>query len=163
MGFQKFQLIILFLIFASAASLPSEYSAVGHDFNEFVSEERVLELFQRWKDKHGKAYTHTGEAEMRLKNFKNNLEYILEKKNNPSGHVVGLNKFADMSNEEFRETYLKKIQKPTGKAFGNAKSNSHKTVQSCEAPSSLDWRKRGIVTPVKDQGSCGTFSSSFST
>lgn len=156
MGFQKFQLVILFLILASAASLPSEYSVVGHDFNEFVSEERVLELFQRWKDKHGKAYTHTGEAERRFKNFKNNLEYIVEKKNNPSGHVVGLNKFADMSNEEFRETYLKKIQKPTSKAFGNAKSNSHKTVQSCEAPSSLDWRKRGIVTPVKDQGSCGS-------
>lgn len=158
-----FQLAILFLILASAASLPSEHSIIGHDFNEFVSEERVFELFQRWKDKHGKAYKHTEEAERRFRNFKNNLEYVVEKKNNPGGHVVGLNKFADMSNEEFREIYLKKIQKPIGKAIGNAKSNLHKTVQSCEAPSSLDWRKRGIVTPVKDQGSCGTSCSSFLT
>ncbi|KAL5575223.1 hypothetical protein UlMin_016922 [Ulmus minor] len=162
MGSKKIQLGFLFLIWASltclSSSLPSEYSIVGHEPESFPSEERLVELFQRWKEKHRKAYRHAEEAEKRFENFKRNLKYILEKNaksKSPFAHKVGLNRFADMSNEEYRSVYLSKVKKPIGK-----KSNLRRSVkgklQSCDASSSLDWRKKGVVTAVKDQGNCGS-------
>uniref|UniRef100_A0A5B6ZEN8 Putative low-temperature-induced cysteine proteinase-like n=1 Tax=Davidia involucrata TaxID=16924 RepID=A0A5B6ZEN8_DAVIN len=163
MGTQKSQLALLFLIWASSiclsSSLPSEFSIVGHT-EEFVSEERVAELFQQWKEKHGKVYKHAQEADKRLENFRNNLKYIMEKnskRKSPSGHLVGLNKFADMSNEEFKQVYISKIKKPISKTETVRRRGSQgKAATACEAPSSLDWRKYGIVTAVKDQGDCGS-------
>ena len=165
MGFQRSVLVFFFLILASltclSSSLPSEYSIVEHDLDAFLSEERVLEIFQRWKEKHRKVYQHAEEAEKRFEKFKRNLKYILERnakrKSTKGEHRVGLNKFADMSNEEFRKAYLSKVKKPINKGSILSR-NMRRKVKSCDAPSSLDWRNDGIVTGVKDQGSCGKFS-----
>ncbi|KAF5728728.1 Xylem bark cysteine peptidase 3 isoform 1 [Tripterygium wilfordii] len=156
MDSQKCSLAIFLLLSALLASLTfglsSEYSIVGNDFDNFVSEGRVIELFQQWKEMHRKVYKYTEEAEKRFQAFKRNLRYVVEKNSKVlrGGHVVGLNKFADLSNEEFREVYLAKVKKPINRMSVQRK------VHSCEAPSSLDWRKRGVVTAVKDQGSCGS-------
>ncbi|XP_059669794.1 low-temperature-induced cysteine proteinase-like [Cornus florida] len=166
MGTQKIQLALVFLIWASlsclSSSLPSEFSIVDQS-KELVSEERIAELFEQWKQKHGKVYKHVQEAEKRFHNFKNNLKYILEKnskKMSSSGHTVGLNKFADLSNEEFKAVYTSKIKKPLNNTSFDGQSRRNvqgkARTASCDAPSSLDWRKYGIVTGVKDQGSCGS-------
>lgn len=160
MGSQKILLALLFFIWVSlecsSSSLPSEYSIVGDDrSDQFPSEEGVVELFGRWKEKHRKVYKHAEEAERRFENFKRNLKYVLEKNNakrrSPSSHRVGLNRFADLSNEEFRKVYMSNVKKPINKRSMQGR------MQSCEAPSALDWRKRGVVTAVKDQGDCGKF------
>ncbi|XVE51469.1 hypothetical protein DITRI_Ditri02bG0043300 [Diplodiscus trichospermus] len=164
MGFQRSLLAFLFLILASltclSSSLPSEYSIVENDLDTFLSDERVLQIFQQWKEKYRQVYQHAEEAEKRYENFKRNLKYILERnakirESTNGGHRVGLNKFADMSNEEFRKTYLSKVKKPINKGTTLSRIMRRK-VQSCDAPSSLDWRNYGIVTGVKDQGSCGS-------
>lgn len=157
--FTRLLTILLFtfasLICISFSQLPTEYSIVGHNLDVLLSEERVREVFEQWKLKHKKIYTQADEAIKRYENFKSNLEYIVEKNSKKklgnNGHFVGLNKFADMSNEEFRKFYLSKVKKPIVKNVIRTGID-----QSCEAPSSLDWRKRGVVTGVKDQGSCGS-------
>jgi C1A family cysteine protease len=131
----------------------------------------VIELFQRWKEEHRRVYRHAEEAEKRFENFRRNLKYIIEtnaKKRSsasPKAHRLGLNRFADMSNEEFRQMYISKVKKPVKKVSNTLISRSmQEKVQSCDdAPSSLDWRNKGIVTPIKDQGSCGKFLSSWIT
>lgn len=167
MGSPKIQLALLFFIWVSlecsSYSLPSEYFVVGQDqLDQFPSAERVAELFKRWKEKHGKAYNHAEEAERRFENFKRNLKYVLEKNNanarSSNSHRVGLNKFADLRNEEFREVYLSNVKKPINRRnFDDLRRIMQGRIQSCEAPSALDWRKRGVVTGVKDQGDCGKF------
>lgn len=165
MGSQKIQLAILFSIWASITclsfSLPSEYSILGHDgLEKFPSEERLIELFQGWKEKHRRVYRHVEEAEKRFENFRRNLKYIIERNaERKAGYRVGLNRFADMSNEEFREMYISKVKKPFSKKSNTLISGSmQEKLQSCDdAPSSLDWRNKGIVTGMKDQGSCGKF------
>lgn len=66
-----------------------------------------------------------------------------------SGHVLGLNKFADMSNEEFKKVYSRKLKK-------SIRTGRTSVTTSCETPASMDWRKRGAVTAIKDQGNCGS-------
>lgn len=131
-------------------SLSVEFSIAG-DSDEFLSEERVSEFFELWKEEQGKVYKHFQEAEKRFQNFRKNLRYIMEKNSQrhfSSGHILGLNKFADMSNEEFKKVYSRKLRKPIRTARTSA-------TTACETPASLDWRKRGAVTAVKDQGNCG--------
>ncbi|KAB5560702.1 hypothetical protein DKX38_005659 [Salix brachista] len=163
MDFKKSQMVhTIFLLLAVltclSSSLPSEYSIVGNDFSELLSDDRIVEIFQQWRERHQKAYKHVEEAERRFANFKRNLKYIIEKtgKETALRHRVGLNKFADLSNEEFRELYLSKVKKPISKRSINADDRSQRSLQSCAAPSSLDWRKKGVVTAVKDQGDCGS-------
>lgn len=122
----------------------------------------MVELFQRWKEKHRKVYRHSEEAERRFENFKRNLKYILEKNNgersrSENGHKLGLNRFADMSNEEFRKVYLSRVKRPGNKTRNPISRSLNGKSSSCDAPSSLDWRKKGAVTGVKDQGDCGKF------
>lgn len=159
-------LFSLFLIWASIncarCILPSEYSILGADLEVALSEERVVELFRRWQAQHRKVYLNQGEAETRLVNFRRNLKYVLEKnsgRKSATSQSVGLNRFADLSNEEFREVYLSKVKKPASKKWGGPQRGKRESrvnaIKSCDAPSSLDWRNYGIVTGVKDQGSCG--------
>lgn len=159
----KIQLLLLFLFWCSTAFLclgiPSEYSILAFELNKLPSEERLVELFQSWKEEHQKFYTHPEEAALRLENFKRNLKHIVEKnamRNSPHGHVLGLNRFADLSNEEFKNKFISKVKMPFNKRNSLTSSGLHLKDDSCEdAPSSLDWRKKGAVTGVKDQGDCG--------
>lgn len=163
MGTPKLQLSLLFFIWVSStclsSTLPADFSIVNRPAaGESISEERVAQLFQQWKEKYGKVYKHALEAEKRFRNFRNNLKYVMEKNRNRnrdrSEFSVGLNKFADLSNEEFREIYTSKVRKPSNKTM-TVERRGKKGVVACEGPSSLDWRKYGVVTAMKDQGSCG--------
>ncbi|GAB2301212.1 hypothetical protein Dimus_035246 [Dionaea muscipula] len=160
---------------AWALPLPSEYSIAGSGYDPkddvVGSEDRIAQLiFQQWKQKHGKVYKHAEEAAKRLDNFKRNLKYVIDKNNSNrrrsnnsvTGHTVGLNRFADLSNEEFKDMYLSKVKKPVHKISSMNRTRINnimrqtRGVRSCDAPSSLDWRKKGVVTGVKDQGDCGS-------
>ncbi|CAB4266568.1 unnamed protein product [Prunus armeniaca] len=111
MGSHKIELAFAFFIWASLAcfsscnSLPSEYSIVEQNevLNNFPTEEKVVELFRLWKQKHGKVYRHAEESERMFENFKRNLKFELEKtakkraaNNAHDSQRVGLNRFADM-------------------------------------------------------------------
>lgn len=159
---KKNLLVFLSLIWGSCTFLcygiPSEYSIVAFDLEKLPSEEQVVELFQQWKEDHQKYYRHPEETALRLENFKRNLKYIVERnamQNSPISHRLGLNRFADMSNEEFKNKFISKVKKPLNK---KRSSGLHVKDVFCEdAPHSLDWRKKGALTGVKDQGSCGKY------
>ncbi|KAJ6979264.1 low-temperature-induced cysteine proteinase-like [Populus alba x Populus x berolinensis] len=150
--------LLLALLTCLSSSHPDEHPIVVNDFGELVSEESIIEIFRQWRDRHQKVYEHAAESEKRYRNFKRNLKYIIEKtgkKTAALGHRVGLNKFADLSNEEFKELYLSKVKKPINKR-SIARDWRQSNLQTCDAPSTLDWRKKGVVTAVKDQGDCGS-------
>ncbi|XP_010276986.1 PREDICTED: ervatamin-B-like [Nelumbo nucifera] len=137
--------------------IPGEYSIMGYDFVGYDLddiEEGVALIFERWTEKHGKVYTSTEEKDRRFKIFQSNLAYIINwnSKRSPTDHTMGLNQFSDMSFEEFSNVRLSSVN-PTESLLETI-SKGVKTT--CTHPSSFDWRSQGVVTPVKNQGACGS-------
>ncbi|XP_034941110.1 cathepsin L [Chelonus insularis] len=124
----------------------------------------VIEEWNAFKLQHKKQYETPTEESMRMKIFSNN-KYHIAKHN--SKYEMGLvpfklaiNKYSDMLHHEFihtlngfnRTASNKKNLKGTKKLRGATfVSPAH-----VEFPKHVDWRKLGAVTPVKDQGHCGS-------
>lgn len=83
--------------------------------------------------------------------FKNNLIEVLAADDFSGDHTIGITKFSDLTKEEFKTQYLT-LQTP------NSWCQAGKSLRFGEeaAPASVDWRTTGGVSPVKDQGSCGS-------
>ncbi|KAK8579302.1 hypothetical protein V6N12_069629 [Hibiscus sabdariffa] len=118
-----------------------------------IHETAIVEKHEQWMDDYGRKYKSNLEKEKRLDIFKENLEYI-ESFNNGGNRSfkLGLNEFADMTHDEFIATH-------TGYKMPDNLTKSGSTSFMYEnfagASTSLDWRDKGAVTPVKYQRSCG--------
>lgn len=62
---------------------------------------------------------------------------------------MGVNKFSDWTWEEFKNTYLQAEQNCSA-TYGILEA------EDLSCPWKFDWRKKGKVSPVKDQGNCGS-------
>ncbi|KAL9392378.1 hypothetical protein Peur_016301 [Populus x canadensis] len=114
-------------------------------------QEYMLKRHEEWMAQHGRVYGDMKEKEKRYLIFKENVERI-EAFNNGSdrGYKLGVNKFADLTNEEFRAMYHG-YKRQSSKLM----SSSFRYENLSDIPTSMDWRNDGAVTPVKDQGTCG--------
>jgi len=142
------------LFFAFVASLAFA-SATTHHRNlagEQLNEKDLELAFTSFIKTHHKKYTHD-EFFNRFNTFKTNVEKIRIHNNSGARYTQGLNEFADMTWDEFHSTKLgyKNIDNQRLRS-----KNVKKTNLSTPLASSLDWRTSGIVTPVKDQGQCGS-------
>ncbi|KAJ4730456.1 Cysteine proteinase [Rhynchospora pubera] len=121
------------------------------------SEEEVKRMYQAWKAQHAKLHNALGEEDKRFEIFKDNLKYIDEHNAAADAGVhpyrLGLNRFADLTNEEYRATYLG--AKPARTRRGRV-GDRYKVREGESLPDSIDWREKGAVVEVKDQGSCGS-------
>lgn len=146
-------------------SLPSEFSIAGYAPGSNATG-HALELFEQWRIVHHRVYRDPAEKARGFENFLVNIEYVLgwnsRKATHSPSHAVGLNRFADLSNEEFKAKYLSRIPRVREMRRGRVERGEvYSAPWSCEAPTSLDWRKKGVVTAVKDQGDCGELLSCF--
>jgi C1A family cysteine protease len=113
---------------------------------------RATSAFTAWKMKHGKTYGTSAEHSYRLGVFTDNLRRIDEHNNTPGQtSTVGLNLFSDLPQEEFRRQYAKGLLDRPLKS-----SNNVKLLSTDNLAASIDWRTKGAVTPVKNQGQCGS-------
>ncbi|KAK2853612.1 hypothetical protein Q5P01_006273 [Channa striata] len=99
---------------------------------------------------HNKVYD-TEEYHHRLLIFSENRRVI--DRHNAGNHsfTMGLNQFSDMTFEEFKKLFL--LTEPQN---CSATKGSH-VSKSGPYPDLVDWRRKGnFVTPVKNQGFCGS-------
>ncbi|OAY82761.1 senescence-specific cysteine protease SAG39-like [Ananas comosus] len=110
-------------------------------------------MHEQWMAQHGRVYKDAAEKERRFRIFKANVEYI-ESANRAGNrsYTLGTNRFTDLTNEEFRASYLG--FRPTPRPDEAVQSPFR--YADDPTPDSVDWRSQGAVTPIKDQGQCGS-------
>ncbi|XP_017141440.1 putative cysteine proteinase CG12163 isoform X1 [Drosophila miranda] len=116
--------------------------------------DKVDHLFHKFQIRFGRRYDNTAERQMRLRIFRQNLKTIEELNTNEMGSAkYGITEFADMTSTEYKERtglWQRDEQKPTGGAPAVV------PAYEGEFPKEFDWRQKNAVTPVKNQGSCGS-------
>ncbi|KAI8000176.1 Senescence-specific cysteine protease SAG12 [Camellia lanceoleosa] len=143
--FQCMFLALLFVlgVFSSQAS------------SRLFDEQTMLEKHEQWMAHHGRVYKDVKEKDIRFQIFKENVERINAfNEGVDQGYKLSVNQFADQTNEEFRAS-RNGYKRQSIEVMSVSKPTSFRYANVTVVPSIMDWRKKGAVTPVKDQGQCG--------
>ncbi|VAI52339.1 ervatamin-B-like [Triticum dicoccoides] len=160
------------LMLAGCSSESLQTSADEHSGNHH---DPMMNRFHAWMKVQNKSYSTAAEKVRRFGLYRRNIRYIeaVNAKAATSGltYELGEGPFTDITNQEFMALYTGQI--PKGEhgedgeqdeqiiathagPVGRVGTNTVYANFSASAPRSMDWRKRGAVTPVKDQRDCGS-------
>ena len=95
----------------------------------------------------GKSYGTKAEFNFRKAIFAEKLAFIEEWNNADNTHTVGVNEFTDRTESE--------MARMNGYKAAEKKGN-FTVFDDSSLEASVDWRTKGAVTPVKNQGQCGS-------
>jgi cathepsin L len=91
------------------------------------------------------------EQAYRFKIFKDNLIRINKhNKDSAQTYLMGINQFTDMTQDEFIQQIL------VNNMMDLKTVEAKKETIEVEAPTEVDWRNKGVMTAVKNQGQCGS-------
>ncbi|XP_064602500.1 cathepsin L-like [Liolophura sinensis] len=108
-------------------------------------------MFKEFQMKHGKFYDSPQEEDQRYKIFCANVKKAAEYQAQDQGTArYGVTQFSDLTEEEFK-AYRSKPWDLTPMADMKMAAPLQGSF-----PKSFDWRDHGAVTPVKNQGACGS-------
>ncbi|KAJ4960953.1 hypothetical protein NE237_020863 [Protea cynaroides] len=151
---KKIVVVVVALSFALLLGL-----AQGLDFSEkdLETDHSLWSLYEKWRSLHTVS-RDISEKPKRFNVFKENVKFIHEFNKQDKPYKLKLNKFADLTNHEFRNHYasskVKHHSMMRGPSSGSTDSFMYENFD--RAPPSVDWREKGAVTPIKNQGQCGS-------
>ncbi|XP_066986008.1 cathepsin L-like isoform X4 [Macrobrachium rosenbergii] len=117
----------------------------GHDLGH-------MGAFKTFMKEHSKVYADHAEFKRRFNIFRQNMKKVYILQQNERGTAkYGATKFADLTELEFRRILgLRRDMKPEVSKMVSAE------IPDIDLPVEFDWREKGVVTPVKNQGMCGS-------
>ena len=153
------------LLFVTVSSMETNAKLRGSTmvYGMNVTESEVTErfphtfgIFEEFMHKHGKKYETLEELEKRYSIFKENVEIIREHyMSGPHKYELGITHFADLTTEEYKEMNRLGEYKDVSLGLGNSYCEPFESKDTNVADN-WDWRQHNAVTPVKNQGQCGS-------
>jgi len=129
---------------------------VGTSFALLTHEEEWKQFRSRFQ----KVYRTDEEHRMRFKVFVDNLikirQHNKEYEEGLHTYTKGVNAFTDMLHSEFVENMLMQMPPQYEEEDTMISEEELKELKSQVTAAELDWRSKGAVTPIKDQGQCGS-------
>jgi len=109
-------------------------------------------LWNTWKQLYSKTYAPAEEAK-RFGIFAENYLKFASHNAKSTTYKKGLNQFSDLTGAEFKQQYASGY-----KGFKTAPVHQSSDIDysTLELADSVDWRTKGAVTAIKDQGQCGS-------
>jgi len=149
-----FALAVLFCLFfvSNASTSPLvDASNVDHEFE-------LVNAFKSFQAKFDKKYASVEEEGIRYQYFVENMARAKSLTAKSKGKTTfGINQFSDLHHEEFKRLYNKFTPAFGAKAAARKSLPVHQpSLRVGDVPAAWDWRQHGAVTPVKDQGQCGS-------
>ncbi|KAB2091734.1 hypothetical protein ES319_A03G213100v1 [Gossypium barbadense] len=107
--------------------------------------------FSLFKARFKKSYGSEEEHDYRFKVFRANLRRAERHQKLDPSATHGVTQFSDLTPGEFRKRFLglRRLRLPKD-------ANQAPILPTDNLPEDFDWREKGAVTPVKNQGSCGS-------
>merc|ERR1719161_1605028 len=112
--------------------------------------------FDEFKKKFNKEYKTAEEEAQHFSVFKENRVKIGTFNEQHSDVQLGINEFADLTEHEFEATYLTGLKPKLEQQWGGLAYLGRHEYSGASLPDSVDWAAKGAVTPIKNQGQCGS-------
>jgi len=117
-----------------------------------LAQSSLLERFEDWAKKFAIKFKDEHHYDNAFLTWASNNKYIEEVNARNLSYFLGHNQFSGMDQDEFR-AYLGLSRNLN---IADRARQYEVFIDATELPSSVDWTKEGAVTPVKNQGQCGS-------
>jgi cathepsin H len=147
----KFALVAVLCIGALAFTTSSKWDSMISG-EVAASDDSILAMYKDWLVIYEKDTTNLADVMQRFSVFKSKAQNVFaHNQDKTQSWKKGINAWSDLTDAEFETVY------PTMMSQECSATNTQAFLGTDEnLPETKDWRDCGIVSPVKDQGSCGS-------